>query len=119
MPQAEHTVVVPAPIAEVFSFFADPRNDPLWRPGVREMSLPSGTLGTAGATYRQRAAGPFGGTIECERPLVPRSELLCQFEALPPPLLRLAGLAAKPLVGGLHPVAGDKCANVELPVFEE
>jgi uncharacterized protein YndB with AHSA1/START domain len=66
VPQAEHTVLVPAPIAKVFSFLGDPRNDPLWRPGVREMSLASGRVGEAGATYRQRAAGPFGRPIAAD-----------------------------------------------------
>ncbi|HWD82860.1 MAG TPA: SRPBCC family protein [Kribbella sp.] len=61
MPEAERTIRINRPAADVFAFFADGENDPKWRPAVKEISR-SGPVGE-GATYRQRIAGPGGWAI--------------------------------------------------------
>lgn len=52
------------PIAQVFAFFADAENDPLWRPGVKEIER-HGELGV-GTRYRQLVKGPAGRAITAD-----------------------------------------------------
>jgi uncharacterized membrane protein len=64
MPNAQRTIVINRPVAEVFAFFADAENDPTWRPAVKEIKR-EGPLG-AGARYRQRVAGPGGRAVSAD-----------------------------------------------------
>jgi uncharacterized protein YndB with AHSA1/START domain len=57
MAHAEHEVVIERPIAEVFAFLADGRNDPQWREGILEIERLSPTDGL-GTRYRQVVRGP-------------------------------------------------------------
>jgi len=62
MPHAENSVTINAPIATVFGFLADGTNNPKWRPGVLDITPPSG--GPApGATYAQGIKDPRGKRI--------------------------------------------------------
>jgi uncharacterized protein YndB with AHSA1/START domain len=59
MPDATHTVVIAAPIDDVFAFVADGTNNPRWRPGVMDITPPP--EGPAeGAVYGQGLRGPKG-----------------------------------------------------------
>jgi len=64
MPSGKRSIIVNRPIADVFAFFADSENDPKWRSGVTEIKR-QGALG-AGATYRQRIAGPSGRSMSAD-----------------------------------------------------
>ena len=59
MAHADYTVVISAPIAEVFAFLADGTNNERWRPGVMDVTPPPG--GPAeGTVYGQGLRGPKG-----------------------------------------------------------
>jgi uncharacterized protein YndB with AHSA1/START domain len=58
MAQAEHTVTVAHPIAEVFAFLADGTNEPKWRSDVISIRHVSGA--GVGAEYAQTMKGPGG-----------------------------------------------------------
>jgi uncharacterized protein YndB with AHSA1/START domain len=62
MAQAEHSVTVGRPIADVFAYIADGANNPRWRAGVLEIERTAGGEGV-GASYRQVLAGPAGRRI--------------------------------------------------------
>ena len=64
MPNAERTIVINKPIAEVFAFFADAENDPRWRPAVKEIKR-EGAVGV-GARYAQKVAGPGGRPVPAD-----------------------------------------------------
>ncbi|WP_171041397.1 SRPBCC family protein [Sinomonas susongensis] len=55
---AAGSVVIARPISEVFGFFADAENDPMWRSGVKSIRR-RGELGV-GTEYEQTVAGPGG-----------------------------------------------------------
>jgi len=55
------TVIVNAPITDVFAFLADGLNNPKWRSEVKSISLASGSGATA--IYQQTMAGPGGRDI--------------------------------------------------------
>jgi len=64
MPSAERTIVVNRPIAEVFAFFTDPANDPLWRSHVKDIHA-HGTP-AVGEVIHQTIAGPMGRGIPAD-----------------------------------------------------
>ncbi len=64
MPSAERSIVIAAPIAEVFAFFADAEHDPIWRTHVQEIKR-EGPLGD-GAHYHQNLTGPGGRPISAD-----------------------------------------------------
>ena len=64
MPDAQRTIEINRPLAEVFAFFADAENDPQWRPAVTEIRR-DGPLGN-GARYHQRVAGPGGRPVAAD-----------------------------------------------------
>lgn len=64
MPQAERTIVIARPQAEVWSFFADAENDKRWRTGVKVIHR-EGPL-AVGTRYTQRIAGPGGRQIPAD-----------------------------------------------------
>jgi uncharacterized protein YndB with AHSA1/START domain len=64
MPQAERTIVIARPQAEVFAFFAEAENDPQWRSAVTLIKR-EGPL-AVGARYTQRVAGPGGREVPAD-----------------------------------------------------
>jgi len=65
MPNAEHTVTINRPAAEIFDYLADGTHNPQWRTGVVEISRTS-TANGAGARYRQVLTGPGGRRIDAD-----------------------------------------------------
>ncbi|MET3720006.1 MULTISPECIES: SRPBCC family protein [unclassified Arthrobacter] len=63
---AEHEVLIPSDAMDVYTFLADGMNLPQWRPGIRTISLASGTAGTKGAVYRQTVVGRAGLTVAAD-----------------------------------------------------
>jgi uncharacterized protein YndB with AHSA1/START domain len=64
MPQAERTVTIEKPVAEVFAFVVNHDNDTKWRPGVVEMHKSSGE--GVGERWYQRVKGPGGRKIPAD-----------------------------------------------------
>lgn len=64
MPNAQRTVVINRPAEEVFAFFANPANDPRWRPHVKEISAEG--VPTVGAKIHQVIEGPGGRGIPAD-----------------------------------------------------
>jgi uncharacterized protein YndB with AHSA1/START domain len=64
MPEAQRTVVINRPAAEVFAFFSDPGNDQKWRPQVEEISA-DGPL-SVGTRIHQVIKGPGGRGIAAD-----------------------------------------------------
>jgi uncharacterized protein YndB with AHSA1/START domain len=64
MPDAERTVTINRPVAEVFDFVADGRNAMHWRSGVLDVDLVSGQ--GLGARYSQGVKGPGGRRIPAD-----------------------------------------------------
>jgi carbon monoxide dehydrogenase subunit G len=64
MPSAERTVTIDRPVDEVFTFVSDGRNAKLWRPGVLDVDLVSGS--GLGARYSQGVRGPGGRRIAAD-----------------------------------------------------
>ena len=64
MPNAERTVVINKPIADVFAFVADGEKAPQWRSGVLEVAKKSGD--GKGAVYRQVVKGPGGRKVDAD-----------------------------------------------------
>jgi uncharacterized protein YndB with AHSA1/START domain len=64
MPSAERTITINRPVEEVFRFVADGRNAKLWRAGVLDVDLRSGT--GLGARYSQGVRGPGGRRIAAD-----------------------------------------------------
>jgi carbon monoxide dehydrogenase subunit G len=64
MPGAERTITINRPLDEVFTFVADGRNAKLWRSGVLDVDLVSGT--GLGARYSQGVRGPGGRRISAD-----------------------------------------------------
>ena len=64
MPSAERTVTINRPVDEVFRFVSDGRNAKLWRPGVLDVDLVSGS--GVGARYTQGVRGPGGRRIAAD-----------------------------------------------------
>ena len=64
MPDAERTITINQPLAEVFAFVADGRNAKHWRSGVLDVDLVSGK--GLGARYSQGVKGPGGRRIPAD-----------------------------------------------------
>jgi uncharacterized protein YndB with AHSA1/START domain len=64
MPQAERTVTIQKPVAEVFAFVVNHDNDTQWRPGVVEMRKSGGE--GVGERWYQRVKGPGGREIPAD-----------------------------------------------------
>jgi uncharacterized protein YndB with AHSA1/START domain len=64
MPDAERTITINQPLAEVFAFVADGRNAKHWRSGVLDVDLVSGQ--GLGARYSQGVKGPGGRRIPAD-----------------------------------------------------
>jgi uncharacterized protein YndB with AHSA1/START domain len=64
MPQAERTVTIQRPVADVFTFVANHDNDTQWRPGVVEMRKSSGE--GVGERWYQRVKGPGGRQVPAD-----------------------------------------------------
>jgi uncharacterized protein YndB with AHSA1/START domain len=65
MAQAQHTVSIDRPVADVFAFLADGARNGEWRDGVLEVERTSSIDGL-GATYRQVVSGPGGRRIDAD-----------------------------------------------------
>jgi uncharacterized membrane protein len=61
-PSAANEVTIARPVDQVFALFANPENDPLWRPGLVKITHESGE--GVGARYVQQLKGPAGSTIK-------------------------------------------------------
>jgi hypothetical protein len=64
MPAAERTISINQPPSAVFPVVADGLKGPLWRPGVTDVALVSGS--GVGAVYRQGVRGPGGRRIDAD-----------------------------------------------------
>ena len=64
MPRASNEILIDRPRDDVFAFLADPRNDPLWRSGVLDLTRVSGE--GVGARYAQGVKGPGGRRIAAD-----------------------------------------------------
>jgi uncharacterized protein YndB with AHSA1/START domain len=64
MPSAQRTVTINRPVEEVFNLVADGRKASLWRAGVLDVDLVSGT--GLGARYSQGVRGPGGRRIAAD-----------------------------------------------------
>ena len=64
MPNAERTITINGPVAEVFTFVADGRSAKHWRSGVLDVDLVSGQ--GLGARYSQGVKGPGGRRIPAD-----------------------------------------------------
>jgi carbon monoxide dehydrogenase subunit G len=64
MPHGERTITITRSPDDVFAFFTDPANDPIWRKGVKEMAA-SGPI-AVGSTVHQVVAGPGGRSIAAD-----------------------------------------------------
>ena len=64
MPNAQRTVVINKPIADVFAFVADGEEAPQWRTGVLEIKKTSGN--GPDATYKQVVQGPGGRKVDAD-----------------------------------------------------
>jgi uncharacterized protein YndB with AHSA1/START domain len=66
MPAAERTITINQPPSAVFPVVADGTKAMLWRPGVLDVALASGSGPALGATYRQGVRGPSGRRIDAD-----------------------------------------------------
>jgi uncharacterized protein YndB with AHSA1/START domain len=64
MPAAQRTLAIDRSPDEVFTFFADPRNDQKWRPHVKEIAAEGPPR--VGSTIHQVVAGPAGRGIPAD-----------------------------------------------------
>lgn len=64
MPNAERTLVIKRPPEAVFAFFADPANDPIWRPHVKEIAADGPPA--VGSHVHQVVEGPGGRGIAAD-----------------------------------------------------
>lgn len=67
-PSAANDITIARPVDEVFAFFANPENDPRWRPGLVKITHVSGD--GVGARYAQQLKGPGGAPIKTETEVV-------------------------------------------------
>jgi uncharacterized protein YndB with AHSA1/START domain len=77
--------MIPAPAEKIFEVLANPLNDPRWIEDVLTCTLDSGTPGTVGSKYKQRARTPQGEvdtTITIEQ-LTPSSRIQSVLEGGP------------------------------------
>ena len=64
MPEAQNTVQIALPPADVFAFLADGSTNMQWRSGVTDIRLKSGD--GRGAVYEQGVKGPFGRRVPAD-----------------------------------------------------
>jgi uncharacterized protein YndB with AHSA1/START domain len=64
MPEAQSTVDIGRPPAEVFAFLSEGENDRQWRSGVLDIRRKSGH--GRGAIYEQGVKGPFGRRVPAD-----------------------------------------------------
>ena len=64
MVHAANQIIIDRSPEDVYAFLADGLNNPLWRSGVKEISLKSGVAGAFGAVYAQKLAGPGGQPVD-------------------------------------------------------
>ena len=88
MPRAQRTIVIDRPADQVFAFFTNPRNDPTWRPHLKEIAA-QGPAGR-GSTIHQVVEGPGGRGIPAD----------IQVTVFEPP----SRYAFKVTTGPVHPV---------------
>ena len=62
--QAQHTVTIARPVAEVFAFVTDGEKDPTWRPTVVDVKRQSGE--GLGSVYKQGVKGPGGKRVDAD-----------------------------------------------------
>lgn len=99
MPQAERTIVIARPQAEVWSFFADAENDKRWRPGVKVMHR-EGPL-EVGTRYTQRIAGPGGRQVPADIEITAlEPDTRVAFHGVAGPVRPDGGYAFAPAEGG-------------------
>jgi uncharacterized membrane protein len=65
---AANEITIARPVDQVFAFFANPENDPRWRPGLLKITHVSGQ--GEGARYAQQMKGPGGASIKTETEVV-------------------------------------------------
>ncbi|MEP7035532.1 MAG: SRPBCC family protein [Dermatophilaceae bacterium] len=68
MPKAERTIVIGAPLDQVFAFFTDPENDSKWRRHIKEIA--ANTPADVGSTIHLVVAGPGGRSIPADLEVV-------------------------------------------------
>jgi uncharacterized membrane protein len=64
MPSAQRTLVISRPVNTVFAFFTDHRNDPKWRPAVKQIDAGDGQR--VGTRIHQVIKGPAGRGIPAD-----------------------------------------------------
>ena len=85
MAHAENRVTINRPPQDVFEFLANGLNEPLWRTGIKEIALKSGSPGAVGAVYSQTLGhGPGGRSVAGDYQIV---------DAVPGRLLRFQVVA--------------------------
>src|SRR6266851_1246504 len=63
MINASRSIIINAPVNDVFPFLTQGENNKKWRNDVLKISLVSGKSDAVGATYKQVLSGPFGQKI--------------------------------------------------------
>ena len=63
---AEHEVLVQRDAMTVYTFLLNGLNLPAWQPGIRSISLSSGSAGSAGARYQVTLTGPRGRPVAAD-----------------------------------------------------
>jgi uncharacterized protein YndB with AHSA1/START domain len=67
MPEANYSVTINRPVADVFAFVADGEKCKLWRPGVVDIVRATGAMdGGVGTRYIQGVKGPMGRRISAD-----------------------------------------------------
>jgi uncharacterized protein YndB with AHSA1/START domain len=99
MPEAENTVEIARPVAEVFAFLADGENNPRWRSGVLDICHTSGN--GEGAIYEQGIKGPFGRRVPADYEITRyEPERLIAFRAIAGPVRPEGSFVLEPTGGG-------------------
>jgi uncharacterized protein YndB with AHSA1/START domain len=67
MPEANYSVTINRPVADVFAFVADGEKCKLWRPGVVDIVRATGAMdGGVGTRYIQGVKGPMGRRVSAD-----------------------------------------------------
>ena len=70
MASIHRSIVIDRPVDDVFAYFADVANDPLWRgEGVKEIAV-RGAMGPGAHVHQKLAAGPFGAAVTADMDVV-------------------------------------------------
>ena len=101
MPEAERTIEIQRPPAEVFAFLADAENDRKWRDGIVDIRRQGGGDVGVGTRYRQRMKGPLGRRIPASIEITAyEPERLIAFHALEGPVRPEGRYELSPSDGG-------------------